>query len=128
MVGSAAGILLGPRKEYQRAVQAKSAGNGSSPNIAVTMPLASLKNFGRFHSSFFKGMLVDMPLAVTEGLLAVPTLCGDHHINHAPVVDAKSGFLVAVKVNPLLIPLVSCLAKSTVSPSQRIFPRDSPTL
>ena len=128
MVGSAAGILLDPGKEYQRAVQAKSAGEGSSPNPAVTMPLASLKNIGKFHSSFFKGMLVDMPLAVTEGLLAVPKLCGDQHVDHAPVTDAKSGFVVAVKVGHLHVPSVRCLAKRTVRPSQIIFREDSPTL
>ena len=75
------------------------------------MALASVKNFGRFHSSLFKGTMVDMPLAATEGLLAVPILCEDQRIQHSPVTDAKSGLVVAGKANdPILLPLEGCSA------------------
>ena len=98
MVGSAAGIFLDPYKEYQRVVRTKPANGGSSDKPAVAMSLASLKNIGRFHSSLFKGTMVDMPLAVTEGLLAVPKMCGEPKSDHAPITDAQSGFLVAGRV------------------------------
>ena len=98
MVSSAAGIFIDPYKEYQRAIQAKSADNATVTNSAAPIALASMKNIGRFHSSLFKGTMVDMPLAVTEGLHAIPALCGEPKSEHAPVTDAKSGFVVAGKV------------------------------
>lgn len=103
MVGSAAGIVLNPHKKYQRAARANAAHEHSSHNPAITMPLTALRNIGRFHSSLFKGTMVDMPLAVTEGLLAMPKLCGDPQSEHAPVIDAKSGFVIAGKVSHSLV-------------------------
>jgi hypothetical protein len=44
-----------------------------------------------------KGMLVDFPLAITEGLKTVPQHFGTRDRNHGPVTDAKSGAVVAGK-------------------------------
>ena len=106
LVGPAVGIFLGPHKEYQNAVRARSATEDSSANSAGAMALASVKNVGRFHSSLFKGTMVDMLLAVTEGLQAVPKLCGDQRIEHSPITDAKSGFVVTGRVTNLFASLL----------------------
>ena len=103
MVGSAAGIFLDPYKEYRRISQTKSTDRKSLPNPAVTMPLASLKNIGRFNSSLFKGTMVDIPMAVTEGFLAVPKMCGEPQPGHAPITNAQSGLMVAGKVGPAVV-------------------------
>ena len=66
---------------------------------AVAIPLASLKSIGRFHSSLFKGTMVDIPMAVTEGFLAVPKMCGEPQPSHAPISDVQSGLMVAGKVS-----------------------------
>ena len=98
MVGSATGLLLNPYKEYRRIARSESVDGTSSPNPAVAMSLASLKSIGRFHSSLFKGTMVDIPMAVTEGFLAVPKMCGEPQPGHAPITNAQSGLMVAGKV------------------------------
>ena len=99
MIGSAAGIFLDPYKEYRRIAQTKTPDGKSLQNPAVAMPLASLKNIGRFNSSLFKGTMVDIPLAVTIGFLAIPKMCGDQEPRRAPIVNARSGFMVAGTVS-----------------------------
>ena len=99
MIGSAAGIFLDPYKEYQRIANSKTPDGKSSENPAVAMPLASLKSIGRFNSSLFKGTMVDIPLAVTIGFLAIPKMCGDEQPGRAPIVNARSGILVAGTVS-----------------------------
>ena len=99
MIGSAANIFLDPYKEYRRIARTKSTDGTSMPSPAVAMPLASLKSIGRFHSSLFKGTMVDIPMAVTEGFLAVPKMCGEPQPSHAPISDVQSGLMVAGKVS-----------------------------
>ena len=99
MASSAAGIFLDPYKEYRRIAQTKSPDGKSVQNPAVAMPLASLKNIGRFHASLFRGTMVDIPLAVTIGFLAIPKKCGDQQPGRAPIVNVQSGFMVAGTVS-----------------------------
>lgn len=58
---------------------------------------ASAKSAGKIGQTATKGMLVDIPLAITEGLKSVPQLYGGNVCNHGPVTDAKSGMVVAGK-------------------------------
>ncbi|CZR49801.1 uncharacterized protein FPRO_16009 [Fusarium proliferatum ET1] len=44
-----------------------------------------------------KGMLVDFPLAIIEGLKSIPQLYGGNVRDHKPVTGAKSGMVVAGK-------------------------------
>jgi hypothetical protein len=44
-----------------------------------------------------RGVFVDLPLAATEGMLAIPTLYGDKVRDHGKVTGAKSGAIVAGK-------------------------------
>jgi hypothetical protein len=48
-----------------------------------------------------KGMLVDMPLALAEGMKNVPRLYGEEVPDHGKVADWQSGGKVAAKVGEL---------------------------
>ncbi|KAI9368543.1 hypothetical protein BJX61DRAFT_212796 [Aspergillus egyptiacus] len=58
------------------------------------MAAASAKGVGKFIGSYFKGVMVDIPLATTEGLRAVPRLYGEESKDHGTVKDWKSGLVV----------------------------------
>ncbi|KAF5981728.1 putative sterol glucosyltransferase [Fusarium bulbicola] len=68
-----------------------------SGNLAGRMAGASARSAGKIGQTATKGMLVDIPLAITEGLKSVPQLYGSNVRNHGPVTDAKSGMVVAGK-------------------------------
>lgn len=53
-------------------------------------------------SSVVKGTLIDMPLALAEGLRNTPALYGAEVRDYGPVTDWKSGGLVATKVSSFL--------------------------
>ncbi|KAJ6015229.1 hypothetical protein N7540_009820 [Penicillium herquei] len=57
----------------------------------------SAKSVGKVLGYWYKGMLIDMPLAASEGLRAVPRLYGDEVKDHGPVKDWKSGASFAGK-------------------------------
>ncbi|TDZ75092.1 Sterol 3-beta-glucosyltransferase UGT80B1 [Colletotrichum trifolii] len=67
------------------------------PRMAGKVAGASAKSIGKFAPTALKGMMVDIPLAITEGLRAVPKHYGDDPRSHGPVTDAKSGAIVAGK-------------------------------
>jgi hypothetical protein len=58
---------------------------------------ASAKSLGSFVPTALKGMTVDIPLALTEGLRNFPRYYGEEPRDHGPVTDIKSGFTVAGK-------------------------------
>ncbi|KAL4798028.1 hypothetical protein BDV19DRAFT_377237 [Aspergillus venezuelensis] len=62
-----------------------------------TIAGASAKSVGNFLGSYFKGTMVDIPLATAEGLRAVPRLYGEETKDHGTVKDWKSGFVVGYK-------------------------------
>lgn len=66
-------------------------------NHFVEAVKGSAEGVGGVLHHFYKGMLVDMPLAATEGLRAVPKLYGGEVRDFGPVKDWKSGFTVAGK-------------------------------
>ncbi|RYP41684.1 hypothetical protein DL767_000889 [Monosporascus sp. MG133] len=67
------------------------------PSLAGKMVSASAKSIGLFAPNAAKGMLVDIPLAITEGMRAVPKYFGTDVRSHGPVTNAKSGAVVAGK-------------------------------
>ncbi|RYP47048.1 hypothetical protein DL768_006843 [Monosporascus sp. mg162] len=67
------------------------------PSLAGKMAGASAKSIGLFAPNAAKGMLVDIPLAITEGMRAVPKHFGTDVRSHGPVTNAKSGAIVAGK-------------------------------
>lgn len=58
---------------------------------------ASGKSIAMFAPKALKGMMADIPLALTEGLKNVPSHYGDTPRDHGPVTDMKSGATVAGK-------------------------------
>ncbi|KAI9724946.1 MAG: hypothetical protein M1812_000222 [Candelaria pacifica] len=90
MVSSTANTFISPAKELVRSEK-------KDANTAATMLTASAKSIARIHSSFFKGTMVDMPLALTEGLRAVPRLYGEEVRDTGTVTDWSSGAIVASK-------------------------------
>ncbi|KAL3469517.1 hypothetical protein BJX99DRAFT_268156 [Aspergillus californicus] len=70
--------------------------NGKGKTIG-RMAGASAKSLGSFAPTALKGMTVDIPLALAEGLRNIPRLYGEVPRDHGPVTDMKSGFAVAGK-------------------------------
>ncbi|KAL2821330.1 hypothetical protein BDW59DRAFT_164212 [Aspergillus cavernicola] len=62
--------------------------------ITGNMAAASAKGVGKFLGSYFKGIIVDIPLATTEGLRAVPRFYGEETKDYGTVKDWKSGVVV----------------------------------
>lgn len=96
MISGATGIFSKPFDEYKRS--RKDGSSSSGAKVAGNMALASAKSVGRVNSSLFKGTMIDVPLAITEGLRATPKLYGDSVPDHEPITDWKSGAKVAGKV------------------------------
>ncbi|KAL4791293.1 hypothetical protein BDV19DRAFT_401486 [Aspergillus venezuelensis] len=57
----------------------------------------SAKSVGKAVGYWYKGMLVDMPLAVSEGLRSMPQLYGEEVSDHGPIRGWKSGMAFAGK-------------------------------
>lgn len=64
---------------------------------AAVIAGSSAKSIGMIGPTAAKGMLVDFPLAITEGMRAVPSHFGTSVRDHGPVTDMKSGAAVAGK-------------------------------
>ncbi|KAJ4249063.1 hypothetical protein NW762_012395 [Fusarium torreyae] len=71
--------------------------NEQSRPLAGRIVGASAKSAGMMGPLALKGMMVDFPLALTEGLKSIPQHYGGNVRNHGPVTDAKSGMAVAGK-------------------------------
>ncbi|GME63925.1 hypothetical protein C8J57DRAFT_1469696 [Neofusicoccum parvum] len=69
----------------------------SNRNTAAAMAAASGKSLGRFFGAYGRGTFVDIPLALTEGLRAVPTYWGEEVRDHGKVDGWRSGAVVAGK-------------------------------
>jgi hypothetical protein len=81
--------------------------NGESRTSAAVVMAA--KDVGRMTGSIAKGALVDIPLALTEGLHNIPALYNDKPRDYGPVDSAKAGGIVAVKVRRFILALsISC--------------------
>ncbi|THX37818.1 UDP-Glycosyltransferase/glycogen phosphorylase [Aureobasidium pullulans] len=59
--------------------------------------LASVKSIGNFAPTALKGMTVDIPMAITEGLRTAPRHYGDKVRDNGKVTGVGSGFAVAGK-------------------------------
>ncbi|KAJ5947875.1 hypothetical protein N7466_000890 [Penicillium verhagenii] len=118
-------IVYKPYQEFRRVPRSDSepalpeSSGSRSPSIATTSDTASLdssstkrpsklratgaamegsaKSLGKVVGYWYKGVLVDMPLAASEGLRAVPRLYGDEVKDHGKILDWKSGATFAGK-------------------------------
>ncbi|KAJ0286971.1 hypothetical protein CBS470a_005662 [Colletotrichum nupharicola] len=87
------GTFIDPWKEYKRSRASGHEAGRASGSAA----LAVGKGFASMTGAVAKGGLVDMPLALTEGLHNVPRLLGDKPRDNGKVEDWKSGGVVAAK-------------------------------
>ena len=89
------GNLFGaPLKAYRQGNNgpqspAHSSGASSSSGVAIG------KALGKMSGSLTKGMLIDLPVALTGGLRNVPSLYGEKVAKHRQVDDWKSGASIA---------------------------------
>lgn len=73
-------------------------GQGKNPlAVARNMAGATLKGFGKFTGTYFKGVVVDIPHAAAEGFRQVPRLYGEKPKDYGEVRDWKSGALMGGK-------------------------------
>lgn len=70
----------------------------NDPEYAKQMALASAISLGKFLGRSSRGMFVDLPLAATEGMLAIPKLYDAETRVHGPVRGWKSGAVVGWSV------------------------------
>lgn len=69
--------------------------NGLS--VAGSMLGATMKGFGKFTGSYFKGVVVDIPHAAAEGFRQVPRLYGEKPKEYGTIQDWKSGAIFGGK-------------------------------
>lgn len=67
------------------------------PISAGQMASASGKSIAMFAPKALKGMTVDIPLAITDGLKNIPRVYGETPRDHGPITDFTSGATVAGK-------------------------------
>ncbi|KFA71896.1 hypothetical protein S40288_09517 [Stachybotrys chartarum IBT 40288] len=83
--------------QISEAVTTVDSGPRKPHSMAGTVAGASAKSIGMLGPIAAKSMLVDFPLAITEGMKAVPQHFGTKIRDHGPVRDVKSGAVVAGK-------------------------------
>jgi len=71
--------------------------DNESRGTARAMATASAKSFSKVATIYTKGIFVDVPLAVAEGMRAVPRLYGEDVKQHDNIKGIKSGSIVAAK-------------------------------
>ncbi|KAI8261351.1 Sterol 3-beta-glucosyltransferase UGT80B1 [Colletotrichum sp. SAR11_239] len=86
----------GDLKPMSRPASSSSRGDESSSKPGA-MAVAAANGVGKLAGNATKGLFVDIPLAVTEGLRNVPNLYGDTVKKHDAVEDFRSGVSVAGK-------------------------------
>ncbi|GES57415.1 sterol glucosyltransferase [Aspergillus terreus] len=64
---------------------------------AGNMVAATMKGFGKFTGTYFKGVVVDIPHAAAEGFRQVPRLYGEQPEQYGAIQDWKSGAIVGGK-------------------------------
>lgn len=89
------GTFVDPFKEVKRVRAGGENEHGSASGAAAK---AARQGVMRMTTAVTKGMLVDVPLAFTEGLRNAPRLLGEEVRDHGEVKDWKKGCAVAAKV------------------------------
>ena len=87
------GAFIDPFKDVKRVRP-----DGTRRSAGTATAVASGKALQGMTTAVVKGSLVDVPLALAEGLRNTPRLYGEKVQDHGPVTDWKSGGTVAAKV------------------------------
>ncbi|RAQ98940.1 sterol glucosyltransferase [Stemphylium lycopersici] len=89
--------FTGPKPEIASSSSSTSSKKQSGGAAAGRVAVDVSKGFGKFVGAYFKGVIVDLPLATTEGFRNVPKLYGEEVKDHGNVTGALSGFQVGGK-------------------------------
>lgn len=86
-------VAAGESNIQDRTDNAKPNGNQAirSLTTAGNMASATMKGFGKFTGTYFKGVVVDIPHAAAEGFRQVPKLYGEQPKEYGTVKDWKFG-------------------------------------
>ncbi|QKD56925.2 uncharacterized protein FOBCDRAFT_186169 [Fusarium oxysporum Fo47] len=90
---SLGGAFIDPYKEYKRSRASR--GDGPAPSVSAARAVG--QGLTGMTTTVAKGALVDVPLALAEGLKNTPRLYGETVEDHGTVKDWKSGGVVAAK-------------------------------
>uniref|UniRef100_A0A0D2Y1L5 Uncharacterized protein n=1 Tax=Fusarium oxysporum (strain Fo5176) TaxID=660025 RepID=A0A0D2Y1L5_FUSOF len=90
------GAFIDPFKDVKRVRP-----DGTRRSAGTATAVASGKALQGMTTAVVKGSLVDVPLALAEGLRNTPRLYGEKVQDHGPVTDWKSGGTVAAKLGSL---------------------------
>ena len=96
-VESTANSSTNPRTGTVASQSPSQHGQFQDGNVALLALAGSAAGVGGFFKYFFRGMLVDMPLAATEGLRSLPGWYGGQVRDIGKVTGLKSGAVVAGK-------------------------------
>lgn len=92
--------FVDPYKEYkQHRLQTSDQPKGSVGGAVGSAAMASGKGIGKLYGAMAKGALVDLPLALAEGLRNAPRLYGAEADDYGRTKDWKSGAVVGGKVS-----------------------------
>ncbi|KAM5345672.1 hypothetical protein ACJ41O_011533 [Fusarium nematophilum] len=110
LTGSITGIVTRPIEEYKAEHRRRDQRNegleqdktlGESQvhqsSLIGKMATESLKSMGSFGPAAAKGMMVDVPLAITEGMRTMPSHYGGSVRDHGQVTDIRTGAAVGGK-------------------------------
>lgn len=90
-------MVMQPVKKYKDEKIKQQKGDGDSNPVGAAS-IAAGRGLAKMTESITRGTLVDVPLALTEGLHNVPAMYGGTVRDHGKVDDWKSGGIVAGKV------------------------------
>lgn len=97
-VGSKASLDTTPDDHLSIASASSEKSQGKKHHsMAGRLAGASAKSVGMVAPIYVKGLLVDVPLAMAEGMRSIPRYLGTEVRDHGRVTDAKSGAVVAGK-------------------------------
>lgn len=91
------GTFIDPFKEVKRV---RNGDSNASAGVAAAGAVG--RGMAGMATAVTKGALVDVPLALAEGLRNTPKLLGEEVRDHGKVTDWKSGGTVAAKVRPCI--------------------------
>lgn len=97
MGAAAKNMVADPYKELKNSKSEQSASDPKGMAVAGRMAGGVAKNAGRLVAAFYKGVVVDLPLATTEGFRNVPKLYGEDVKDYGHVTGVVSGFQVGAK-------------------------------
>ncbi|KAH6620183.1 hypothetical protein C7974DRAFT_415406 [Boeremia exigua] len=98
MAVAAKDIVVDPYSELKNHMSKSSdSPNDSGMDVAGKMAGGVAKNAGRLVLAFYKGVIVDLPLATTEGFRSIPKLYGEDVKDYGQVTGIASGFQVGAR-------------------------------